>query len=215
MVLMASIQAVGILLFLSDKNVTTTEIEKTEKQIGHVMKNRVVVLMIALGTVLVASFAGMEIPTVALIDKSLSGAVVAVFSVGSILGGLVLGHRSTTRWSTSVLFALLTAGYALAMLWPESPIWLAVCWFVGGIAVAPLLGSVNARISSSTKEADALEAYGWLNTGQLLGYSAAAIAVGFLIDNVTAAAGLWVAIGFSFIGLCVSLIPTRSPEEAQ
>jgi MFS family permease len=98
---------------------------------------------------------------------------------------------------------------------PSNPIWLSICWFVGGIAVAPLLGTVNAMISSATTQADALEAYGWLNTGQLLGYSAAAVIVGFLIDNVNAAAGLWVAIGFSFIGLCVSLIGIKMPQEAK
>ncbi|MEY4320830.1 MAG: hypothetical protein RLZZ471_771, partial [Actinomycetota bacterium] len=90
-----------------------------------------------------------------------------------------------------------------------------ICWFLGGISVAPLLGTVNSLISSATSEADALEAYGWVNTGQLLGYAGAAVIVGFLIDNVTAAAGLWVAIGFSFIGFCVSLIGIQSRQEAK
>lgn len=215
MVLMAGIQAFGLFLFLTNKNVRTTQIEQTEKQIGHVMKNRAVIVMVILGTVLVASFAGMEIPTVALLDKSISGAVIAIFSIGSILGGLTLGHRSPGKWTMPGLFLLGTIGYLLSMLSPENPIWLSICWFISGISVAPLLGTVNAMISAATSEADALEAYGWLNTGQLLGYAAAAVAVGFLIDNVNAAAGLWVAIGFSFIGLCVSLIGIKSRQEAK
>lgn len=215
MVLMAVIQAIGILLFLTDKNVRSTKIEKTEKQIGHVMKNRTVIVMVILGTVLVASFAGMEIPTVALIDKSLSGVVVAIFSLGSIIGGLTLGHRTPRRWTVPGFFLLGTVGYLLSMFDPANPVWLSICWFVGGISVAPLLGTVNAMISSATSDADALEAYGWLNTGQLLGYAGAAVIVGFLIDNVTAAAGLWVAIGFSFIGLCVSLVGIKMPQEAK
>lgn len=215
MVLMAVIQAIGILLFLTDKNVRSTKIEKTEKQIGHVMKNRTVIVMVILGTVLVASFAGMEIPTVALIDKSLSGVVVTIFSLGSIIGGLTLGHRTPRRWTVPGFFLLGTVGYLLSMFDPANPAWLSICWFVGGISVAPLLGTVNAMISSATSDADALEAYGWLNTGQLLGYAGAAVIVGFLIDNVTAAAGLWVAIGFSFIGLCVSLVGIKMPQEAK
>ena len=215
MVLMAVIQAIGILLFLTDKNVRSTKIEKTEKQIGHVMKNRTVIVMVILGTVLVASFAGMEIPTVALIDKSLSGVVVAIFSLGSIIGGLTLVHRTPRRWTVPGFFLLGTVGYLLSMFDPANPVWLSICWFVGGISVAPLLGTVNAMISSATSDADALEAYGWLNTGHLLGYAGAAVIVGFLIDNVTAAAGLWVAIGFSFIGLCVSLVGIKMPQEAK
>lgn len=210
MVLMALIQAVGILLFLTDVNVRNTKIEKTEKQIGHVMKNRKVITMVILGTVLVASFAGMEIPTVALIDKSLSGAVVAVFSIGSIIGGLTLGHRAPGKWSIPTLFILASVGYALSLFAPDNPVWLSICWFIGGIAVAPLLGIVNSMISASTSDADALEAYGWLNTGQLLGYAGAAVVVGFLIDNVNAATSLWVAIGFAIIGLCVSLVGINS-----
>lgn len=206
MVLMGVIQAVGILLFLSDRHVTSTRIERTEKQIGHVMKNRAVLLMVILGSVLVASFAGMEIPTVALLPKAISGWVVAVFSIGSIIGGLTLGHRNHSKWVVPIFFALATAGYALAWLAPGNPIWLSVCWFVGGIAVAPLLGTINAMISVSTSKADALESYGWLATGQLLGYAAAAVVVGFLIDSVSAASGFWMAIGFGLVGLCVSLV---------
>lgn len=215
MVLMAFIQAVGIIIFLTDKNVRFTQIQKTEKQIGHVMKNRTVIVMVILGSVLVASFAGMEIPTVALLDKAMAGVVIAVFSIGSIIGGLTLGHRTPSRWTVPAFFALATTGYLLSMFAPSNPIWLAICWFFGGIAVAPLLGTINAMISSATSDADALEAYGWLNTGQLLGYAAAAVAVGFLIDHISPAAGLWVAIGFSFIGLCVSLIGTSSRQEAK
>lgn len=215
MLLMAAIQAIGLTLFLSDKNVRSTKVEKTQKQIGHVMKNRTVIVMIILGSVLVASFAGMEIPTVALIDKSLSGAVIAIFSVGSILGGITLGHKKPGKWTVPGFFLLGTVGYLFALPDPQNPVWLAICLFFSGIAVAPLLGTINAMISTATSEADALEAYGWLNTGQLLGYATAAVAAGFLIDNLSAASGLWVAIGFSFIGLCVSLIGNRKPQEAK
>ena len=209
LLLMAAIQAVGIVLFLSDKNVRKTEIEKTEKRIGHVMKSRQILVLVLLGSVLVASFAGMEIPTVALIDKSISGLVVAFFSIGSIIGGLTLGHRNHSKWTPAILFAMMLVGYFAALLAPNSALWLSICWIFGGIAVAPLLGTVNAMISVSTSDADALEAYGWLGTGQLLGYAAAAVAVGFLIDNVSAASGLLVAIGFGLVGLCVSLVSVK------
>jgi len=210
MVLMALIQAIGMLIFLGDKNVRSTVIEKTEKRIGHVMKNRQVLILIVLGSVLVASFAGMEIPTVALLDKSVSGIVVALFSIGSIIGGLTLGHRNHTKWAPSIFFALALAGYSVSLFNPTNPIWLSICWFVGGVAVAPLLGTINAMISVITHDADALEAYGWLATGQLLGYAAAAVSVGFLIDNVSAASGLLVAIGFGLVGLCVSLMSVET-----
>ncbi len=210
MVLMAIIQTVGMIIFLTDKNVRQTKIEKAEKRIGHVMKSRRILTLVILGSVLVGSFAGMEIPTVALVDKSVSGIVVAFFSIGSIIGGLTLGHRNHSKWTPSLFFGLAILGYLCALAAPSSPIWLSICWLVGGIAVAPLLGTINAMISVSTSEADALEAYGWLGTGQLLGYAVASVSVGFLIDNVSATSGLFVAIGFGLVGLCVSLMSVET-----
>lgn len=215
MVLMAVIQLVGILIFLTDKNVTQTVIEPTQKQIGHVMKNKPVIVMVLLGTVLVASFAGMEIPTVALLDKTLAGVVIAIFSIGSIVGGLTLGHRTPGKWTVPILFTLALLGYAIALFDAGNALWLAICWFVGGFAVAPLLGTINAMISRSTKEADALEAYGWLNTGQLLGYAGAAVVVGYLIDNLSAQSGLLVAVGCAALGLAISLIGLETMPKKQ
>jgi MFS family permease len=145
--------------------------------------------------------------------KNISGIVIGIFSVGSIIGGLVLGHRNQSKWSLTRFFAVITLGYLLAMISPENSIWLSICWFFGGMAVAPILGTISVMISVATHDADTPEAFGWLNTGQLLGYSAAAVAVGFLIDQVFPAAGFWVALGFSFMGLCVSLVTVESMPE--
>lgn len=210
LVLMGAIQIVGVSLFLANKDVLAVRVAPTETKMGHVMKNRAVIIMITLGSALVASFSGLEIATVAVLDKGLAGIVIGIFSVGSIFGGLLLGHRNTSKWALSIFFTLVFAGYALAMVNPGNPVWLALCFLVGGLAVAPILGTVNAMISIATHDADTPEAYGWLNTGQLLGYAVAAVAVGFLIDQIAPAAGFWVAIGFSFIGLCVSLVSVNS-----
>jgi predicted MFS family arabinose efflux permease len=210
LVLMAGIQAVGVALFLSNKDVLAVKPEQTKAKIGHVMKNPSVIVLVILGSALVASFSGLEIATVAVLDKTVAGIVIGIFSIGSILGGLLFGHRNKSKWALAVFFTFVFAGYALAMVNPSNPIWLSLCWLVGGLAVAPILGTVNNMISVATHDADTPEAYGWLNTGQLLGYAVAAVAVGFLIDQVAPAAGFWVAIGFSFIGLCVSLISVES-----
>lgn len=210
LVLMVAIQIVGVSLFLANKDVLAVRVAPTETKIGHVMKNRVVIIMITLGSALVASFSGLEIATVAVLEKGLAGIVIGIFSVGSILGGLLLGHRNTSKWSLAIFFSLVFAGYTLAMVNPADPFWLSLCFLLGGLAVAPILGTVNAMISVATRDADTPEAYGWLNTGQLLGYAVAAVAVGFLIDQIAPASGFWVAIGFSFIGMCVSLISVNS-----
>jgi MFS family permease len=210
LVLMAGIQAVGVALFLSNRDVLAVKPEQTKAKIGHVMKNRSVIVLVILGSALVASFSGLEIATVAVLDKTVAGIVIGIFSIGSILGGLLFGHRNKSKWALAVFFTFVFAGYTLAMINPSNPIWLSLCWLVGGLAVAPILGTVNNMISIATHDADTPEAYGWLNTGQLLGYAVAAVAVGFLIDQVAPAAGFWVAIGFSFIGLCVSLISVES-----
>jgi predicted MFS family arabinose efflux permease len=53
---------------------------------------------------------------------------------------------------------------------------------------------------------DTAEAYGWTQTGQMLGYAAAASLVGFLIDAVTAEASLVVAALFAAGAMFVALV---------
>jgi predicted MFS family arabinose efflux permease len=58
----------------------------------------------------------------------------------------------------------------------------------------------------------AAEAYGWINTGQLVGYSAAAAIAGIAIDTVSAVSALLVALIFGIGAAFVALITQRNSK---
>jgi MFS family permease len=92
---------------------------------------------------------------------------------------------------------------------PNDPVWLSISWFIAGLGIAPALGMLGAIIGASVPMADASEAYGWAQTGQMLGYAGAASLVGFLIDTVSGQASLAVAAIFALGALSIALYSAK------
>ena len=204
---MAALQIVGAWAFIANKEVSKIAIPKSGRKIGGVLKNKVVFANLILGMLLIGSFSGVEVGTVAILGKELAGPVIAVFSVGSIIGGLILGNRNKGKWALTRFLALISFGYALIFLNPADPIWMSVAWFIAGLGIAPALGTMSAIIGVTVKTSDAPEAYGWAGTGQLMGYSAGAALAGIAIDVVSPTASLLIAIVF---GLGATLVAMMS-----
>lgn len=181
---MGVVQVVGVTIFLANPEVGRVVIPVAKRKLGRVLKNRSVVANVVLGSLLVASFAGVEVGTVGLLDKTTAGLVISLLSIGSLLGGIVLGKRIHSRWSFTWFMLIILAGYAMVFIAPTNPLWLAGCWFIAGIGIAPALGALGAGISIVLGADEAPEAYGWVGTGQLIGYSASAAIAGIMLDNL-------------------------------
>ncbi len=93
---------------------------------------------------------------------------------------------------------------------PTNAIWLGLTLFVAGRGIAPAFGRLGSMVANNVSMKDAPEAYGWINTGQLVGYSAAAALAGIAIDTVDASAALLVALTFGMGASLVSVITTKS-----
>jgi len=201
---MAVLQMIGSGWFLLNKEVRTIEIPNSSSKMGGVLKNKVILANVILGLLLVASFAGVEVGTVGLLDPATAGLVIASLSVGSLAGGLLLGNRAKSRWALTQFSILTLVGYSLAFIFPTSALWLAICWFIAGIGIAPALGALGAIISVSLKMSETAEAFGWVNTGQLVGYSAAAALAGIAIDTISPIASFMVAVVFGLATVAVA-----------
>ncbi|MEY3908990.1 MAG: hypothetical protein RLZZ90_897, partial [Actinomycetota bacterium] len=112
-ILMAIIQVFGALWFVSNKEISTLKIPKASGKMGKVLKNKVVLSNAIIGLLMVGSFSGIEVGAVAVLDKLSAGIVLAALSVGSILGGLLLGNRAKTRWALTKFLGIIAIGYAL------------------------------------------------------------------------------------------------------
>ena len=95
-----------------------------------------------------------------------------------LLGGFLFGHRSRTRWALSRYLLVVFVGFAMVFIAPDSAIWVSIAWFIAGLGIAPALGLLGAIIGASVKTADAPEAYGWVGSGQMIGYAGAAAIAG-------------------------------------
>ena len=223
-VVMGVIQITGAIWFSSNREIRSVEIPKSKRRLGGVLRSRIVISNAVIGALLIGSFSGVEIGTVAVFtDKATAGIIVGVLSLGSLLGGFLFGHRSKTRWALSRYLMVVFVGFAMVFIAPDSAIWVSIAWFIAGLGIAPALGLLGAIIGASVKTADAPEAYGWVGSGQMIGYAGAAAIAGFSIDLIAPEAALLVAVVMGGGAVIVALmsakftpvISSRDQEEAK
>ncbi|MEN9957269.1 MAG: hypothetical protein RIR46_877 [Actinomycetota bacterium] len=209
-VVMGVIQIVGAFWFSSNREIRSVEIPKSKRRLGGVLRNRIVISNAIIGALLIGSFSGVEIGTVAVFtDKATAGIIVGVLSLGSLLGGFLFGHRSKTRWALSRYLLVVFVGFAMVFIAPDSAIWVSIAWFIAGLGIAPALGLLGAIIGASVKTADAPEAYGWVGSGQMIGYAGAAAIAGFSIDLIAPEAALLVAVVMGGGAVLVALMSAK------
>ena len=138
---------------------------------------------------IVAAFNFVELATVAFTrshhSAASAGLVLAVWSTGSLVGGLLLGIRASGSGVTSrrvaMLMVVLAAGTAIPAVSPS--VWLlAVLLFVGGAAIAPTFGALYALAASEAPPERQTEAFGWLSSGFQAGSALGAISGGVIVQ---------------------------------
>jgi MFS family permease len=180
-------------------------IPRSRRKLGVVLKRPAVLLSTVVGFMLVAAAAAVEAAVVASFGHGSadSGWVLAVFAVGSLVGGLALGHLPIGPWALASRMLIVTIGIGLASIWLNFW-WLSAALFVAGLGVAPAFAVLFGIVSASVKFSDTAEAYGWVGTGQLIGAALGSSVAGFTIDNYGPASAILVAGAFAALG---TLIP--------
>jgi MFS family permease len=152
------------------------------------VRYRGMVLMTLAAVGMGAVFASAEVTMIAFCGQhhrtGASGAVVACLAFGSGVAGFLYGART---WRASVrrrfrvqavVFAVLPWLFLAAVNVPV----LAVCAFVVGLGIAPLLITSFGLIAEIVPSRALTEGMAWLTTGLSLGYGAASAAVGRIAD---------------------------------
>ncbi|MGY1604706.1 MFS transporter [Geodermatophilus sp. SYSU D00815] len=170
------------------------------------------------GSALMLGFGALEVAIPAFADEAgspgMSGVLLAVWSLGSVVGGLWFGARVVSvslprqyRWGLLGV----TIGLApLALV--SSPVALGALLFLGGTAIAPTL-TVQSNLVGSIAPAHATtEAFTWLST-IAFGASAIGAAVGgALIETSSGVSGsLTLAAVGAALAVAVTLVPGRRP----
>ena len=196
----------GGLWFILSPEVGRVRIPRSKRKFGVVLAKPAVLLSTITGFLLVGACAAIEAAVVATFGHGgpEAGIILAIFAIGSLAGGLSLGHVPVGPWAMSRRMLAVFVGMALALaslnFW-----WLALALLIAGIGIAPALAVMFAIVSATVKFSDTAEAYGWVGTGQLIGAAIGSAAAGFLIDGFGAFGGFCAAAIFAFFGF---LIPT-------
>lgn len=196
--------------FILSPEVGRVRIPRSRRGIGKVLAKPAVLLATVVGFLLIGACAAVEAGVVATFDHGglEAGIVLALFSVGSLAGGLAFGHIPIGPWAMARRLAIVAAGLTLTIVsldvW-----WLSGTLVLAGIGIAPALAVLFAMTSASVKFSDTAEAFGWVATGQLIGAAAGSAVAGFLIDDIGPSGAYVAAAGFAVIGLAVAIVFVR------
>ncbi|UPT23468.1 MFS transporter [Thermobifida alba] len=156
-------------------------------------------LLVAVCMLLIAGLAAVDLVIVAWAREmgrpGVAGVLAALWSFGSLVGGLVAGGLAGPPRLSRRAFAA-TAGVALLIpLLPPvlelpSPWLLIPVLFVAGLAIAPTLAAATERISDAAPAHRRAEAFGWMNTGITTGVAFSAPVTGWLVDSGGPALGV-------------------------
>lgn len=200
----------GGLWFTFSPEVARVRIPRSRRALGAVLRKPPVLMSIIIGFLLIGATAAVEAGTVATFghDGFEAGIVLAIFSLGSLVGGLGFGHKPVGPWSLArrmlVIFVGLAAAMAILNVW-----WLSIALLIAGLGVAPVFAATFAIVSSSVKFSDTAEAYGWVSTGQLMGAALGSASAGILIDVQGPIGAFWASAGFAGAAVIVSAIGLR------
>lgn len=211
LLLIVAILVMGGAWFILSPEVGRVRIPRSTRSFGKVLTRPPILLATVIGFLLIGSFAAVEASVVATFDHGglEAGLVLAVFSIGSLAGGLTFGHLPMGRWAMARRLTVVAMGLALTALWVDVW-WIGATLFVAGIGIAPALAVLSAVTTASVKFSDTAEAFGWVGTGQLIGAAAGSAVAGLLIDGpggVTAAYAS--AAAFCALGLLVAIVFVR------
>lgn len=208
--LAAALMVIGGTWFIASPELGRVRIPRSKRAFGKVLTRPPVLLATVVGFLLIGACAAIEAGVVAAFGHggAEAGIVLAIFSIGSLAGGLGLGHVPIGPWSTARRMFIVFVGTALAAFSMDFW-WLALTLFVAGIGIAPALAVLFAIVSASVKFSDTAEAYGWVGTGQLIGAALGSALAGFLIDGYAATGAFWAATVLAFLGFVVPALARR------
>jgi len=187
--------------FILSPEVGRVRIPRSRRGFGKVLAKPPVMLATITGFLLIGACAAVEASVVSAFGEggTESGIVLALFAVGSLIGGLALGHIPIGPWAMSRRMLLVFVGMALATVsldfW-----WLTIALLIAGVGIAPALAVMFAIVSASVRFSETAEAYGWVGTGQLIGAAIGSACAGFLIDAFGPTGGFYAAAGFALVG---------------
>jgi MFS family permease len=164
----------------------------------RLLRTTPLLLFVVTGFTLTVGFNMCDIAVIAFVSgrtaNAVAGLVLAVWSLGSMFGGLLFGGRGGAVTDRTLAQGCLAigAGMALAAVAPGR-IGLALILFGGGMVVAPGLARLYTRVGAIAPEAASTEAFAWIGVGFLAGSALGSALGGWSVDEIGARATFLIA----------------------
>ncbi|GEK87071.1 MFS transporter [Microbacterium aerolatum] len=211
LLLVAIILVLGCGWFIAAPELGRVRIPRSRRSLGKVLLKPPVMLATVIGFLLIGACSAVEVGVVAAFDHGSleAGLVLAIFAVGSLVGGLSFGHIPIGPWAIARRMLILTVGLTLTMF-ALNIFWLGGALLIAGLGIAPALAVLFAITTASVKFSETAEAFGWAGTGQLIGAAAGSAIAGFLVDGTGGPQGAYLAaVLFAIVGVIVSIAFVR------
>jgi MFS family permease len=203
----AGVTVVGTAWFLLSARRLKPRIDRSVVAFGRVLVNPAVILAMVASLALVASFMALEVGVLALFgNHNLSaGVALGVASLGSLIGGVLFGHRHLGVRGLATSMTVVAAGTAVFGLVDGWALQLTAL-FASGLGFAPALAALYVMVSRQIAEHSAAEAFGWLNSGALVGGAMGTAIGGVVVDRYGSFAVIMVSAALALIAACTPLI---------
>ena len=189
LVVIAALSGVGTLAFAASARSLRMAHGQRGQHRGSLLRIGRMRLLLASAAAIGGVIGGIQVgvPTLATAHHkpAAAGVLVAMLSIGGIIGAAVYGGR---QWSADTSARLVSFTGALticaaAMVTAEGLVVLGLLLLIAGLALNPALTTLSLLVDRLTVEPTAAEAFGWLSTGIASGTGAAAAIAGALVQH--------------------------------
>lgn len=208
--------AVGTALFVIQRS-TEPAVRPTERSGGaSALRHRPVQILALAITAMGTTFGTAEVTVIAM-TKELgqpvaAGILLACYTVGSMIIGLVFGalkpRMPLARQFVVAITAL--AVTTLPLLFVPNIAVLALLLFLNGVAISPTLITAMGLVERHVPPAELTEGITWAMTGIGMGMAIGSFASGWVIDQYGASSGFWVSVAAGGVALVTALFGYRS-----
>jgi MFS family permease len=189
LVVVAALSGVGTLAFAASVRSLRTVHAQHARRRGSLLRIGRMRMLLAIACAVGSVIGGIQVgvPTLAAAHHkpAAAGVLIAMLSIGGIIGAAAYGARPWAMDSRQRLVSLTSAltVCAAAMVAAQGLVLVGLLLLIVGLALNPALTTLSLLVDRLTAEPTAAEAFGWLSTGIAVGTGAAAAIAGVLVQH--------------------------------
>jgi MFS family permease len=216
LILAGLLMLVGTFAFAAHPASRPAQPAKARRPRGGALRSRalrtLILVQLALGAVFGATDVGVVVATQRLGSAAGAGALLGIWGIGSLIGGLVATRKGGPQSVGAVTALLLTlaAVHAILIVTTGSLILMGATIFAAGATIAPSLAGLYAIADSATPSGTRAEAFSWLVTAASTGTALGTSAAGALAQSSGPAGAFAVVAAAGALAVLVTLTRTHS-----